>query len=43
LQQRVNAMFDSWLSNLRKQGQIEVFDPRLETADASDSQGATKE
>ena len=45
LQQRVNALFDNWLSNLRKQGQIEVLDPELETADASasDSQGATKE
>jgi hypothetical protein len=43
LQQRVNALFDTWLSNLRKQGQIEVLDPGLETADASDSQGATKE
>jgi peptidyl-prolyl cis-trans isomerase SurA len=43
LQQRVNVLFDNWLSNLRKQGQIEVLDPALETADASDSQGATKE
>jgi len=42
LQQRVNVMFDNWLSNLRKQGQVEVLDPSLETADASDKQG-TKE
>ncbi len=35
LQQRVNALFDNWLSNLRKQGQIEVLDPALETADAN--------
>ena len=43
LQQRVNVLFDNWLSNLRKQGQIEVLDPALETADATDGQGATKE
>ena len=30
LQQRVNALFDDWLSNLRKQGDIEVLDPTLE-------------
>jgi hypothetical protein len=29
LQQRVNAMFDDWLGNLRKQGDIEVLDPSL--------------
>jgi peptidyl-prolyl cis-trans isomerase SurA len=43
LQQRVNVLLDNWLSNLRKQGQIEVLDPALETADARDNQGATKE
>jgi hypothetical protein len=30
LQQRVNAMFDDWLRNLRKQGDVEVLDPALE-------------
>jgi hypothetical protein len=30
LQQRVNVLFDDWLSNLRKQGDIEVLDPALE-------------
>jgi len=30
LQQRVNALFDDWLSNLRKEGEIEVLDPALE-------------
>lgn len=30
LQQRVNVMFDDWLGNLRKQGDIEVLDPALE-------------
>jgi hypothetical protein len=43
LQQRVNQMFDDWLANLRKQGQIEVLDPALETATANGYQGATKE
>lgn len=31
LQQRVNVLFDDWLSNLRKQGDIEVLDPSLAT------------
>jgi hypothetical protein len=43
LQQRVNALFDNWLSNLRKQGQVEVLDPALETEDATADPGATKE
>jgi len=43
LQQRVSVLFDTWLSNLRKQGQIEVLDPALETADAAGDSGATKE
>lgn len=30
LQQRVNALFDDWLNNLRKQGDVEVLDPALE-------------
>lgn len=32
LQQRVNVMFDDWLNNLRKQGDVEVLDPSLEAA-----------
>ena len=43
LQQRVNVLFDNWLSNLRKQGQIEVLDPSLESAEAATDSGATKE
>ena len=31
LQQRVNVLFDDWLENLRKQGDIEVLDPALES------------
>jgi hypothetical protein len=30
LQRQVNALFDDWLTNLRKQGDIEVIDPALE-------------
>ena len=30
LQEQVNALFDDWLSNLRKQGDIEVLDPGLQ-------------
>jgi hypothetical protein len=31
LQQQVNVMFDEWLTNLRKQGDVEVLDPSLES------------
>jgi hypothetical protein len=31
LQQQVNVLFDEWLTNLRKQGEVEVLDPALET------------
>jgi hypothetical protein len=30
LQQQVNILFDDWLGNLRKQGEVEVLDPALE-------------
>jgi hypothetical protein len=30
LQQQVNALFDDWLANLRKEGDVEVLDPSLE-------------
>ena len=29
LQQQVNVLFDQWLTNLRKQGDVEVLDPAL--------------
>ena len=32
LEQQVNVMFDSWLDNLRKQGNVEVLDPTLESS-----------
>ena len=31
LQQQVNTLFEDWLKNLRKQGEIEVLDPALES------------
>lgn len=43
LQQQLNVMFDNWLANLRKQGQIEVLDPKLEAANDNGPEGATKE
>ena len=30
LQQQVNVLFDDWLANLRKQGDVEILDPALE-------------
>ena len=36
LQQRVNALFETWLSNLRTQGQIQVLDPTLERDSADE-------
>jgi peptidyl-prolyl cis-trans isomerase SurA len=39
LQQQVNAMFDEWLENLRKQGDVEVLDPALATPDAQSGAG----
>lgn len=40
LQQRVSQLFSGWLENLRKQGEIEVLDPKLETADLTPGGGA---
>jgi hypothetical protein len=37
LQEQVNALFDEWLTNLRKQGDVEVLDPALETPEASET------
>lgn len=34
LQQKVNLLFDEWLTNLRKQGDVEILDPALETNEA---------
>jgi peptidyl-prolyl cis-trans isomerase SurA len=43
LQQQVNVLFDTWLANLRSQGQIEVLDPSLEASNSGTREGATKE
>ncbi|MGA9671209.1 MAG: peptidylprolyl isomerase [Terracidiphilus sp.] len=40
LQQHVNAMFDDWLQNLRKQGDVEVLDPALELPAAQAGTGS---
>ena len=39
LERQVNALFYNWLDNLRKQGNIEILDPALETPQTQASQG----
>jgi peptidyl-prolyl cis-trans isomerase SurA len=39
LEQQVNALFDTWLANLRQQGDVEILDPALETAESDHTQG----
>jgi hypothetical protein len=34
LQEQVNVLFDNWLTDLRKQGDVEVLDPALEIPEA---------
>jgi hypothetical protein len=34
LEQQVNALFDDWLRDLRKLGDVEVLDPSLETSES---------
>jgi hypothetical protein len=41
LQQQVNLLFDEWLDNLQKQGEIEVLDPALELAKSPDRDSAS--
>lgn len=41
LQQQVNEMFTGWLDSLRKQGEVEILDPSLETAANLSQGGAT--
>jgi hypothetical protein len=38
LQQQVNVLFDDWLENLQKQGEIEVLDPALDPAKTKDKE-----
>jgi hypothetical protein len=42
LQQQVNVLFDEWLKNLRQQGDVEVLDPALETAETQGAQGKAR-
>ena len=37
LEQQVTVLFDAWLDNLRKQGDVEILDPALETQTKSAS------
>jgi hypothetical protein len=39
LQQQVNLLFDDWLANLRKEGDVEVLDPSLEAPAVEGAQG----
>jgi hypothetical protein len=41
LEQQVNVLFDNWLANLRQQGDVEILDPALESAQTQNApQGA---
>jgi hypothetical protein len=37
----VNTLFDGWLDNLRKQGEIEVLDPSLDDPEKPTQPGTT--
>ncbi len=39
LERQVNALFDDWLANLRKQGDVEVLDPSLEAPETKNDAG----
>jgi hypothetical protein len=39
LERQVNVLFDGWLRNLRKQGDVEVLDPALETPETPGGAG----
>jgi hypothetical protein len=41
LQQQVNLLFNDWLKNLRKQGDVEVLDPSLEVPEVPSGTGAS--
>ncbi|MGH9599680.1 MAG: peptidylprolyl isomerase [Terracidiphilus sp.] len=43
LQQQVNALFDTWLDSLRSQGDVEILDPALETAQSKSAKGDASE
>jgi hypothetical protein len=39
LERQVNVLFDGWLANLRKQGDVEVLDPAFEVPEAPGTPG----
>ena len=39
LQREVNALFADWLKDLRKQGDVEVLDPSLESTEGQSAGG----
>jgi hypothetical protein len=39
LERQVNVLFDDWLRNLRKQGEVEVLDPALESPETQPGAG----
>jgi peptidyl-prolyl cis-trans isomerase SurA len=39
LERQVNVLFDDWLRNLRRQGNVEVLDPALEAPETPDGSG----
>jgi hypothetical protein len=39
LERQVNVLFDGWLANLRKQGEVEVLDPAFEAPANKDASG----
>lgn len=43
LEQQVNALFDTWLANLRKQGDVEILDPALETGETDSGSSADQQ
>lgn len=42
LEQQVNVVFDQWLSNLRKQGDVEILDPTLEAESGNTGPGSSE-
>jgi len=43
LQRQVNILFDDWLKNLRRQGDVEVLDPAFETPETKETGGPASE
>ncbi|HUA97707.1 MAG TPA: hypothetical protein VMA34_05220 [Terracidiphilus sp.] len=43
LEQQVNVLFENWLESLRSQGDVEILDPALETAQGAAAKGDASE